>query len=387
MANGTPTFTRRDAILGGGGLVLGILGRSAMDLAAPATPEPADSEDMIPSGTTPGDFSWWTEDSPTIAALTEYVEAVCDPDGPDYIPPESRIVVSDMDGTFLGELCPIYFDWAMFIHRALYDGTYTATQEQIDCAHRCEEAERTGTFPDDLWTEQAFYAAQVYAGMTIDELTAYVHEFGETEAPRFTGLKRGDAFYKPMLQVIQYLLDNNFIFYTVSGTDRFITRALVSRAFPQLPASQAIGTDNTLVATNQGEEDGFHYTYEGDDEVVMGGEFIVKDLRMNKVIAICKEIGLQPIMGLGNSTSDSAMLEFVMDENPLRTMNLFVLADDTEREWGNPEKSENLRAMCEEKGWTPVSTANEWVTIYGEDVAKDPDWEWSPDVDGPGATA
>ena len=38
MANGTPTFTRRDAILGGGGLVLGILGRSAMDLAAPATP-------------------------------------------------------------------------------------------------------------------------------------------------------------------------------------------------------------------------------------------------------------------------------------------------------------------------------------------------------------
>ena len=96
---------------------------------------------------------------------------------------------------------------------------------------------------------------------------------------------------------------------------------------------------------------------------------------------------MQPIMGLGNSTSDSAMLEFVMDENPLRTMNLFVLADDTEREWGNPDKAETLRAMCEEKGWTPVSTANEWVTIYGEDVAKDPDWEWSPDVDGPGATA
>ena len=150
-----PTFTRRDAILGGGGLVLGILGRS-MDLAASTR---AHGQRLHDQRHHPDDFSWWTEDSPTIAALTGASRPCATPTARTTSP--SRIVVSGMDGTFLGELCPIYFDWAMFIHRALYDGTYTATgADRLRAPLR-----RSARAPsDDLWTEQAFYAAQVCAG-------------------------------------------------------------------------------------------------------------------------------------------------------------------------------------------------------------------------------
>ena len=103
----------------------------------------------------------------------------------------------------------------------------------------------------------------------------------------------------------------------------------------------------------------------------MGGEFIVGPAHEQGHRHLQKSTS-QPIMGLGNSTSDSAVLEFVMDE-PAAHHEPVVLADDTEREWGNPDKAETLRAMCEEKGWTPVSTANEWVTITAR-TWQGPDW-------------
>ena len=149
-----------------------------------------------------------------------------------------------------------------------------------------------------------------------------------------------------------------------------------------------IGSDNLLVATGQGETDGLDYTWDGlgDDILVFGGEFGIKDLKMNKVTAIYREIGVQPVIALGNSTSDSAMLAYTVNDNPHRAFAMFILADDTEREFGNPAKAEQLRTLCEEQGWEAVSMRDDWTTIYGPDVQVDPDWTWdSPDAAGPNA--
>ena len=53
-------------------------------------------------------FSLWNPDAPSLKALVEYVEAVTDPDSPDYIPPADRIATFDMDGTLCAELNPTY---------------------------------------------------------------------------------------------------------------------------------------------------------------------------------------------------------------------------------------------------------------------------------------
>lgn len=41
--------------------------------------------------------------------------------------------------------------------------------------------------------------------MTIEEVDKYTKEFVSEEADGYNNLKRGDAFYKPMLQVVEYL--------------------------------------------------------------------------------------------------------------------------------------------------------------------------------------
>lgn len=333
-------------------------------------------------------FAHWDPDAPAIIALTEYVEDVTDESSPNYIRPEERIVVSDLDGTLFCETNPTYFDWALSVHRVLYDSTYEATPEQIAVALEIEETERTGVYQSDGMSKQAHMAAEAYGGMTPDELWDYAVAFGQQPAPHFTGMNRDEAFYVPMLEVIEYLQDNGFTFYVVTGSDRTVTRALVDGMI-DIPPRQVIGSDNSLVATGQGDTDGLDYTWDGlgDDELVFGGEFGIKDLKMNKVTAIWREIGVQPVIALGNSTSDSAMLAYAVNDNPNRAMALFVLADDTEREFGDPEKAEKLRELCEEQGWVTVSMADDWTTIYGDDVTVDEDWVWdSPDATGANTT-
>ena len=330
-------------------------------------------------------FASWSEYAPAVKVVKDYVEDVCDESSDNYIPPEERIVVSDFDGTLFGELNPIYFDWALSVHRVLYDSTYQATDEQIAIAKEIEETERTGEFQKDGMAKQARMAAEAYGGMTPDELWDYSDAFASQPSPKFKNMLRGEAYYAPMLELAEYLIDHDFKFYVITGTDRTVARQLVDGII-DIPPSQVIGSDNSMVASEQGDTDGLEYTWDGkgDDKLVFGGKFGIKDLNMNKVTAIAREIGVQPVIALGNSSSDYAMLSYVTNDNPHKSLSLFVLADDTEREWGNPEKAEKYRKECEEQNFLPISTKNDWKTIYGGDVEKDESWQWNhPDATGP----
>ena len=182
-------------------------------------------------------------------------------------------------------------------------------------------------------------------------------------------MTRGESFYKPMLQVIEYLKANGFRVYIVSGTDRFITRG-VCKGSVNLPAYQIIGSDGTLVATHQGSEDGLNYTFTDKDQLVIGNRFVTKNLKMNKVSVIMQEIGIQPVLAFGNSTGDSAMAEFTTTNNKYKSLAFMICCDDTERENGNEEKAAQMEQLCKQNGWIPVSMKNDWSTIYGEGVTK-----------------
>ena len=45
----------------------------------------------------------WAVDSPAMASIIAYVEAVTDETSENYVPPEARIVLFDSDGTLIGE--------------------------------------------------------------------------------------------------------------------------------------------------------------------------------------------------------------------------------------------------------------------------------------------
>jgi len=307
----------------------------------------------------------WNDGAPAKTALVDYVRTVTEQGSPNYIPIENRIAVFDFDGTLFLETDPTYFDWLLFEYRVLEDPGYRATDEQLAAAR----AARKGKFPK-LDGNRERMVAEVYRGMTFGEFDAFVRRFMVQDQPGFTGLKRGDAYYKPMLEVIAYLRQNGFTVYVISGTDRFTMRPLTDVL--RLPPAQIIGSDGTVVASGQAGRDGLAYVFVKGDKLLLGGTNLVKNLQMNKVSAIVREIGRQPVLAFGNTMSDASMLNYTIGDNKYRALGFMLLCDDLAREYGNAAKADQMRKQCGKYGWIPVSMRDDWKTIYGDGVAKRP---------------
>ena len=120
----------------------------------------------------------------------------------------------------------------------------------------------------------------------------------------------GEAFYLPMIEVIKYLQANKFQVYIVSGSERQLVRTLICDML-DIPKANIIGTDNEILAAHQGSADGLKYVYRKDDYLVRG-KYQGKNLQMNKVVAIAREIGKQPVLAFGNSRDDASMLNYTI---------------------------------------------------------------------------
>ena len=330
-------------------------------------PEPSQAQDASAEV-----LSLWNDDAAAKKELMEYIEAVTKEGSADYIPVENRIAVFDLDGTLACETDPVYFDHCILKYRVLDDPAYKdkASDFEKEVAADIVKWIETGESPDDLMVRHGQAVASAFSGLTPEEFVSYVSEYAKTEAPGYNNMTRAEAFYKPMLEVVDLLEQNDFTVYVVSGTDRFIVRGLVAASPLNLPANQIIGSDESMVATDQGDTDGMDYVFDADDQLVMGGEFLVKNLDMNKVTVIQQEIGVQPVLAFGNSGSDFSMAQYALNDNPYKAKAFMLCCDDTERENGNMEKAEKMVKSCEENGYTAISMKNDWKTIYGENVTR-----------------
>ena len=314
----------------------------------------------------------WNGDAPARAALVEYVAAVTDPAGPDFIPPEGRVAVFDLDGTLFCETDPNYFDYTLLVHRVTEDPDYRdrASAEERETVRKILEMNATGVAAKGLETDHGRAVASAFAGFTLDEFDRYIQAFKKLPMPGYDGMARGEGWYRPMLEVADYLAASGFQVWVVSGTDRFIVRGIVSGSPLAVPPERIIGSDEAVVATGQNGADGLQYQLREGDEVVLEGRFVVKNLKMNKVSAIVREIGRRPVLAFGNSTGDSSMAAWTTRGNPARSLAFMLCCDDTVRENGSPAKAEKMRALCAENGWIPVSMKDDWRTIYGDGVSR-----------------
>ena len=317
-------------------------------------------------------LSMWTDDAPLKKQLTEYISKITDKDSKDFIPVDRRIAVFDFDGTLFCETDPVYFDYRLFYYRVTEDPDYKdkASAVEKETAAKIKTMMDTGESAKGLEVAHGKGVASAFAGMTVGEFNDYVKMFREKQAPSYNNMKNGEAYYKPMIQVVNYLKANDFTVYVVSGTDRFIVRGAIEDSVLDVPPRQIIGSDETIVASHQGSEDGLPYQYKLEDQVITGGDFIIKNLKMNKVSVIQQEIGLQPVLSFGNSSGDNSMANFVIDDNPYPSAAYMLCCDDLERENGNMKKADAMRKSCEENGWTAISMKNDWTTIYGDNVTK-----------------
>ena len=313
-------------------------------------------------------FTLWNQ-CEALTALQEYVKDVTDPASANFIPEEDRIATFDMDGTFVGELYPSYFEYNLLEYRALDDATYDAPKDVMETAQEIRDFVRNGKkLPDHFDMKHAYAAAKAYSGMTLAQFDAYVKAYAALPANGFSGMTYGESFYKPMLEVFDYLRDNGFTYYVVSGSDRFICRALTESI--GIPSNRVIGMDVRLVSSVQGTEEGVNYTMGREESIQRTDELIIKNLKTNKVKQIAQEIGKVPVLSFGNSSGDAAMHNYALSNPKYKSAAFMLIADDDQRDHASREKALTLGQQWREAGYHVISMRDDFKTIYGEGVTK-----------------
>lgn len=320
---------------------------------------------------TAADFKFWNDNSPTKQKIIQFVEEATDPYSPNYIPPEDRIATFDMDGTFYCETAPLYFQETMCLYRILEDPNYQAPKKIVKFAEKIKPKiyNKTGITP----TENKILFQQLtkaYAGMTPEEYRAYVRNFMQTNETGLTNLKRGEAFYLPMVEIISYLGNNGFKVYIDSACGVATTHELVDDVIPIQP-DRIIGSDFVYTSTKMGKESpGAHFYDRYKEKIVISGEELIDNAKTRKIFSILNQIGKKPVLAFGNSMGDSGMLEYTLQENKYNCSAFYVLCDDVERELGNLDRAKRDKAFAEKRGWNTISMRNEFKTIYGDNVRR-----------------
>lgn len=321
---------------------------------------------------TASDFKYWNDNSPTKKKIVEFVEDVTNPASKNYIPPEDRIATFDMDGTFYCETAPLYFQETMFLYRATEDKNYHPTKEMADFAKKIKPKiyNKTGITPEE--NAQLFkYLTKAYEGMTPEEYRAYVRNFMQTNEAGLTNLKRGEAFYLPMVEIISYLSNNDFAVYIDSACGVDTTRELVGDIFP-IRYDRILGSDFNFTSTGMGKDKPQNHFFDRKKEkIIISGEPIIENGKTRKIFSILNQIGKKPVLAFGNSSGDSGMLEYTLQDNKYRSESFFIICDDVERELGNLQRAAKDKALAESRGWNPVSMHDEFKTIYGDNVKRE----------------
>lgn len=320
---------------------------------------------------TASDFQYWNADSPTKQKIIEFVEDVTNPYSANYIPPEDRIATFDMDGTFYCETAPLYFQEVMFLHRVLEDNSYTPPKNLLNLAKKIKPK----VYNKEKLTpaESKAYLAgltKAYEGMTPEEYRAYVRKFMDTNETGLTNLKRGEAFYLPMVEVISYLTNNGFAVYIDSACGVDTTRELVKDIIP-IQYDRILGTDFQFTTTNMGKDAaGSHFYDRHKEKIIISGRLLYDNAKTVKIFSILNQIGKKPVLAFGNSMGDSGMLEYTLQDNKYRSEAFHVLCDDTVRELGNLTRAASDKAFAQKRGWNTISMRDEFKTIYGDNVRR-----------------
>lgn len=94
------------------------------------------------------------------------------------------------------------------------------------------------------------------------------------------------------------------------------------------------------------------------------------DDKEGKPVAIHEFIGRRPLVALGNSDGDQAMLQYTTIGNPHPSFGLIVHHTDADREYAydaKPKSSGKLvTALVEAKknGWTVVDMKTDWKSVF-----------------------
>jgi hypothetical protein len=200
--------------------------------------------------------------------------------------------------------------------------------------------------------------------MSTDEFKAEASKWLESaKDPRW---KRPyiELTYVPMQEVMNYLRDNGYKTYIVTGGGQDFVRVYSEKTYG-IPPEQVVGTAG---ATRYG------YDKAGKPFLLKEPKLLLDDNDAGKPEGIHLMIGRRPHMAVGNSVGDQQMLEYTSAGDGARLM-MLVLHDDAKREYAyGPAKglrdtkvgtfTQKLYDEAKSKGWTVISMKDDWRRIF-----------------------
>lgn len=318
---------------------------AAFLLAVSAAPAwPAQAADAL--------ASW--RDGPAKRTILEFIQRTTS-QGPDFIPPESRIAVFDNDGTLWVEQ-PIYTE-----ARFLADRVGALVEANPDLAGR---QPYKAVLDKDLATLAKTPQADlikmiddIHVGMTVDAYGAVARQWIDNQRDtRFKRLYR-ELVYQPQLELLALLRANGFKTFIVSGGTITFMRAFAERTYG-IPPEQVIGSSGKVE----------YRLIDGVGEIVSLSGIGAVDDKAGKPANIHLHIGRRPILAVGNSDGDLEMLQYVTTGDGPR-LGVLVHHDDAAREYAYDRQSKigTLDKALDEaatRKWTVVSMKNDWARIF-----------------------
>jgi haloacid dehalogenase-like hydrolase len=276
----------------------------------------------------------------------------------DGVPPADRVACFDNDGTLWCER-PTYVQLDFFVDalkaKVAADPSAAGTPEYT--------ALLTG---DHAAIAQLGLAriglalVELFDGMTPEAFVAHAREF--MRRAMHAGLDRPTrtTVYQPMLELLGELRRRDFAISVVTGGGTEFVRAISAELY-DVPPEAVVGT---LIK--------YALDRDGDGRPrLLRTTSILGDANEGptKVTNIQTQLGRRPILAAGNSGGDREMLEWAGTANG-PGLALLIDHDDPEREFqylSSAEtftESEPITDVGRRLGWTIVSMANDWDTVF-----------------------
>lgn len=285
------------------------------------------------------------------SSIESFVQAVTDPRNPYYVTPSDRIAVIDNDGTMWVEK-PRYAQLAFALDRVRQLApTHPAwkTTPPFDAVIEgdASQVKRYGK----KGTAQILRAT--HAGMTTEEFTDLVDTWIRTARhPRFDR-PYPELAYVPMLQLIDYLKSKDFSVFIVSGGGVDFIRPWVEDRYG-VPTHHVVGT----VASSELE------VRDDTPVLVKKPQLMLLDDSSGKPVAIHTAIGKRPILAVGNSDGDIAMLEWTTQGVTGQRLGVLIRHTDGRREYRYDEGAKYALVESARRGWTVVDMERDWRCLF-----------------------
>lgn len=295
--------------------------------------------------------------------IQAFVTNVTDRNHPDYVPPEARIAVFDNDGTLWCEK-PVYIQLDFILRRwvEMVDENPALAQEQ---------PWKTAVARDYSWLGNAVtkhYRGDdsdmpilmkgiltAFVGMTVEEFAARAGQFLRSQAHPTLQRRYSQCGYAPMIELLRYLEANGFTNYIASGGGRDFMRPITAEMYG-IPPERVIGSSVSLE---------FRASENGGN-VFTTPHLEVLDDGPEKPVRIWSRVGRRPILAVGNSNGDIAMLQYA-GGNTASSLCLLLNHDDADREFAYTAGAEQALNMARAQNWMVISMKRDWRLVFASE--------------------